>query len=161
LNNSIEIEVTYVNDLKKILSQAILIQKQLFNSSERDQTKKFTLRQLAEVAETLMDSSPNMEIHSYKDEVIVSGVIPNILNSQDISVKLDNSIILRIECIWHKSDETGNLESKPCEFKKKIELPYPVIPETLSATYQKGILSISAKKTDGTNTWAAEAQFLD
>ncbi|NLI12890.1 Hsp20/alpha crystallin family protein [Pelotomaculum propionicicum] len=150
-----------MDDLKKILSQATLLQKQLLNSSERNQMRKFTLRQLAEIAETLMDSSPNMEIHSYKDEVIVSGVVPNILNPQDISVELDNGIILRIECIWHKSDETGNLESKPCEFKKKIELPYSVIPETLSVTYQKGILSISAKRTDGTNTWAAKAQFLD
>lgn len=150
-----------MDDLKKILSQAILVQKQLFNSSERDQIKKFTLRQLAEVAETLMDSSPNMEIHSYKDEVIISGVIPNILNPQDISVNLDSGMILRIECIWYKSDETGNLESKPYEFKKKIELPYPVIPETLSVTYQKGILRISAKRSDETNTWAAKAQFLD
>lgn len=150
-----------MDDLKKILSQATLLQKQLLNSSERDQIRKFTLRQLAEIAETLMDSSPNMEIHSYKDEVIISGVIPNILNPQDISVKLDNGIILRIECIWHKSDETVNLGSEPNEFKKKIELPYSVIPETLSVTYQKGILRISANRTGGTNTWATKAQFLD
>lgn len=150
-----------MDDFKEMISQIISLHKQFSSSANRDQTRQFTLRQLADMADTFMDNSPDMEVHTYKDEVIVSGVIPNILNPQDISVTLDYNILLLIECRWHKSDETGNLESKPREFKKKIELPCSVNPETLSVIYQKGILRISAKKADGTSTWTAEVQFSD
>mgnify|MGYP005849668277 CR=1 FL=1 len=147
-----------MNDFKKIMSQLVSLQKQLSSSTERDQINYFNLRQLADIAETFMDNSPNLEIQTNKDEVIVSGEIPNILSPQDISVKLEGNILLRIECRWYKNGEAG---LKPQELKKKIELPYPVNPATLSVTYQKGILRISAKREVGTNTWTAQAQFLD
>jgi HSP20 family molecular chaperone IbpA len=150
-----------MNDLKKIISQIILLQKELFNSPEREQIKQFTLRQLADMAETFMDSSPNMEVHTCKDDVIVSGVIPNIIKPQDISVILDSGILLRIECRTHKCNSAGNLNLKPKEFKKKIELPYPVNPETLSATYQKGVLHIFAKRAAEANPRVAKVHFID
>jgi len=105
-----------------------------------------------------MDSSPNMEVHTCKDDVIVSGVIPNIIKPQDISVILDSGILLRIECRTHKCNSPGNLNLKPKEFKKKIELSYP---ETLSATYQKGVLNIFAKRAAEANPRVAKVHFID
>lgn len=102
-----------------------------------------------------------MEVHTCKDDVIVSGVIPNIIKPQDISVILDSGILLRIECRTHKCNSAGNLNLKPKEFKKKIELPYPVNPETLSATYQKGVLHIFAKRAAEANPLVAKVHFID
>lgn len=150
-----------MEDLKNIISQLISLQKKLYGSTKKEQMNEFNLRKLAEIAEMFMDYSPNMEVHTYKDEVIVSGEFPNILNPQDISVMLESGILLHIKCRWYKSDESGKLGLKPREFKKKIELPYPVNPEILSVTYQKGILRISASRASGTNTWEARAHFLD
>lgn len=150
-----------MEDLKKILSQLMTLQKQLHRFTEKDQTGQFPLHKLAEIAELFMDSSPGMEVHTYKDEVVISGEIPNILNPHDVSVTLDSGIILRIQCRYYKSSDAGNLLLEPSEFKKKIELPYPVIPGSLNVTYQNGILRITAKRAGGTSTWVARAQFVE
>ena|GEM_PF-2693794 len=150
-----------MENLEKIMSQVFSLQKQLTNMTEKNQVKQFSLKQLADIADTFMGSSPVLEVHTYKDEVILSGAFTNVLSAQDISVKLDGNILLRIECSWYKNSESMNLELKPQNFKETIELPYPVNPDTLLVTYQKGILKISAKRAGEANTWVARAQFLD
>ncbi|MDD3893401.1 MAG: Hsp20/alpha crystallin family protein [Syntrophomonadaceae bacterium] len=150
-----------MENFEKIISQVFSLQKQLTNMTEKNQIKQFSLKQLADIVETFVGSSPILEVHTYKDEVVLSGAFPNVLSPQDISVKLDGNILLRVECRWYKNSESVNQELKPHEFKEKIELPYPINPDTLLVTYQKGILKISAKRAGETNTWVARAQILD
>lgn len=149
-----------IQELEEILPRLLSLKRQI-DLNDYDGTDYTDLRKMAEMAEVFMNKAPTLSVNTYRDEVVVSGVIPNIPSPQDISVTLDGGIILRVNCTWYKNGHTGSIPAKARDFKKRIELPFPVNPGTLSATYRKGLLQISAKKAADRNLWPARVQFLD
>lgn len=140
-------------DLEKIIPLLVSLQKKLSSVDNIWDT-------LGEHSEVFVNSPPAVVVNTYNDdEVVVSGVIPNILSPEDISVKLDGGVILRINCTWHKNDDTGNISSTPQKYNKKVIFPFRVNPDTLTVTYKKAILQISAKKEKAADSRVAQVKF--
>ncbi|KJS17797.1 MAG: hypothetical protein VR69_03430 [Peptococcaceae bacterium BRH_c4b] len=149
-----------MDGLERIIPYIISLQNQLNNSSvERLQNTDLT--KLLEIAENFRYSVPVMTVDTINDEVIVTGTIPMILKPEDVSIKLNNGVILHIECLWHKSIKDKRIAPEPQRFKKRIELPFCVDPVTVKATYQNRKLQISAKKLSEERLTNVKVKFLD
>lgn len=93
--------------------------------------------------------SPVSEIRETGDEIIVVLEVPGIQSREDISFSIATTkafikgVRQKLNAGLHSNSDSGKNRQ---EFAKSFTFPFPVRPETASATYSKGILELKIKK---------------
>lgn len=93
--------------------------------------------------------SPVSEIRETVDEIIVTMEVPGIQSREDIGFSITTTkayvkgVRQKLNDGLHASSDSGKARQ---EFAKSFTFPFPVRPETASATYSKGILELKIKK---------------
>ncbi len=92
---------------------------------------------------------PHLEIYEGKDELEVRALVPGV-KTENLDIHLvDNSLIIEGE---KRNDYADNpyirRERQFGTFKKSVQLPYRVDPDTISADLTNGILHIRLQKSE-------------
>jgi HSP20 family protein len=91
--------------------------------------------------------APRVDVVEGKGDITVKAEIPG-CEIEDIDVKLDRrTLIIRGEKKEEKEENYHRMERTYGSFSRMVELPGEVDPEAIEATYKKGILKLTFKKT--------------
>jgi len=95
--------------------------------------------------------APAVDVYEDKDHLVVKAEVPG-LKKEDIDISLhQGSLIISGERKEESNEENG--ESSRSErffgrFQRALELPKPVNPDQVTATYKDGILTVKLAKTE-------------
>lgn len=100
----------------------------------------------------LADWSPTSDVIEAKDEIVIKAELPGI-DDKDVEVTIENGILTikgerRAE---QETEEKGfrQVERSYGSFLRSFALPPNVEPETISATFTKGLLEVHLPKKEG------------
>ena len=95
--------------------------------------------------------APALDVYEDKDKLLVKAELPG-MKKEDIEISLhEGSLIISGErkSESHEEDsETSRSERFFGRFQRALELPKPVDPNKVSATYKDGILTVTLPKTE-------------
>lgn len=105
-----------------------------------------------DVVRTSRDSFvPGIDISETEDEFLITAELPG-MKKEDISVNLDNNRLTISGERKFEKEESGKkfhrVETSYGTFNRSFQLPDNVEEESISASYENGLLNISIKKTE-------------
>lgn len=94
---------------------------------------------------------PSIDISETDDQFLISAELPG-MNKEDITISLDNSRLAISGERSFENEEKGKtyhrVETKYGSFERSFQLPDNVDEESISATYENGLLNITIDKSE-------------
>jgi len=98
---------------------------------------------------------PAVDLQETDDQLIVRAEIPGIdPNEIDLSL-VGNQLIIAGEKKQVSEEKSGNIAMSECcygSFRRSLELPQSVDPDSIAAEYTQGVLTVRMKKTTAAST---------
>jgi HSP20 family protein len=95
--------------------------------------------------------APPMDIYEDKDHLVVKAELPG-MKKEDIDISLHQGSLLisgeRKEESQSEASDTSRSERFFGRFQRSLELPKPVDPSRVTASYKDGILTVTLPKTE-------------
>lgn len=114
----------------------------------QDMFKEFQLR-----GRDITKSSTPVDIQEEDDEIAVKADIPGV-QKEDISLKADDTTLeIHAESqeeIKEENEKYVRKERSARSFRRKVSWPTKVDPESIEASYEDGVLTVTAEKDEDT-----------
>jgi HSP20 family protein len=95
--------------------------------------------------------TPLCDVRETKDDVIVAFELPG-MNEKDVNVSINGDLLtVRGERRWEdtgKDDTYHRFERVYGKFERAVDLPVPVQPDKVKATYRDGVLTVKLPKSE-------------
>lgn len=114
----------------------------------QDMFKEFQLR-----GRDLTTRDTPVDIHEEDDKIVIKADIPGV-QKEDISLKADDTTLeIHAESeqeIREENEKYVRRERSARSFRRKVSWPTKIDPESIEASYQDGVLTVTAEKDEDT-----------